>query len=93
MAPLPIFTWIHTGKWAIGLPQKRPGPGRTSAGRHGSSPPWIPGPYCDGVPGFPALSLMGFPGYRGPRIKGALANHDPGSQDHGTDQTRGRHTK
>lgn len=26
MIPLPIFTWIHTGKWAIGLPRSGPAP-------------------------------------------------------------------
>jgi hypothetical protein len=60
--PSPIFAWIHTGKWAIGASQKRPGPGRTSAG--GTDPaPVDPGP-----------TVMGsLDSIQGPRIKGALA--------------------
>jgi hypothetical protein len=40
-------------------------------------PPVDPDPYCDGGPWI-----------LGPRIKGALANHDPGSQDHSRERHR-----
>ena len=48
MTPLPIFTWIHTGKWAIGLPRSGPVP---------AAP--VPGGMDPAPRGFPALSVMG----------------------------------